>query len=329
MYGWTVPEALGRNAHDLLKTTFPESRESLRRALLEHGLWEGELIHVSKGGQPIVVTSKHVLQRDHSGIPVRILEINRDITSRKLMEQELKHSRAELEKIVERRTAALRNLSSRLMRVQDEERRRIARELHDSLGQYLTDVRIKLDLLSSHVPSSHTEILAGAQRSIEQSLSETRTLSYLLHPPLLDEAGLASAIQWYVEGFAQRSGIDAKVALPSDLGRLPETLELALFRILQESLTNVHRHSGSSRVQIELIRDRERLTLSVRDFGRGIPAESLDGFRRNGSHCGVGLAGMRERVNDLGGRLEIRSAGQGTVVLVSIPLQAGQSDLAA
>jgi PAS domain S-box-containing protein len=158
MYGWSVEEALGSNIHDLLKTTFPESREAARLALMNHGLWEGELIHVSRSGQPIVVTSKHVLQRDDHGVPVRILEINRDITSRKRMEQELKHNQVELEKIVEHRTAALRGLSTRLMRTQDEERRRIARELHDSLGQYLTDARIKLDLrvpmCSQRKPSS-------------------------------------------------------------------------------------------------------------------------------------------------------------------------------
>ena len=322
MYGWTVQEALGNNIHDLLKTTFPESHEAVRLSLMNQGLWEGELIHVSKSGQPIVVTSKHVLQREDNGNPIRILEINRDITGRKLMEQELKHSQSELEKIIERRTAALRSLSSRLMRIQDEERRRIARELHDSLGQYLIDARIKLDLLSSHVPPGQAELLTMARQSVERSLSETRTLSYLLHPPLLDEAGLVSAVRWYVEGFAERSGIEAKLELPSDLGRLPGTVETALFRILQESLTNVHRHSGSAQVHIQLAQDKQRTTLTVRDFGRGIPAETLEASLHTGLNCGVGLAGMRERVNDLGGHLEIQSNGQGTLVEVSIPLHA-------
>lgn len=329
MYGWTVEEAVGRNVHELLKTTFPESREALRAALLANGIWEGELIHVSKTGKPIVVTSKHVLQRDEQGEPVRILEINRDITTRKLMEQELKHSQAELEKIVGQRTAALRALSTRLMRVQDEERRRIARELHDSLGQYLTDAQIRLDMLSAHVPAAQSETLALARRSIERSIIETRTLSYLLHPPLLDEAGLVSAVRWYVEGFAQRSGIEADLKLPSDLGRLPEPVETAVFRILQESLTNVHRHSGSKRVQVELARNKNQMTLSVRDFGRGIPMESLEASQPNGANVGVGLAGMRERVNDLGGRLDIQSTGKGTLIMVSVPLPAEQDMSAA
>ena len=322
MYGWSVLEALGKNIHDLLHTTFPESRESVWHALLQHGVWEGELTHVTKNGKGIVVTSKHVLQKDENGIPVRILEINRDITQRKLMEEELKRNQLELEKIVDQRTGALRYLSSHLMRVQDEERRKIARELHDSLGQYLADVKMKLDLLASQVTSEQAEILTGAQQSVERSISETRTLSYLLHPPLLDETGLGSAVRWYVEGFAKRSGIEANLTLPNELERLPESVELALFRILQESLTNVHRHSGSSRVDIELARERQQLTLAVRDFGSGMPAETLHAFQRKGRNCGVGLAGMRERVNDLSGQFEIKSSTDGTVVSVSIPVPA-------
>ena len=221
---------------------------------------------------------------------------------------------------MEQRTSALRYLSSHLMRVQDEERRKIARELHDSLGQYLTATKMQLDTLACHVPAEHHEILVTAQECVERSLSETRTLSYLLHPPLLDESGLVSAIKWYVEGLAQRSGIEAQLDLPDDLGRLPESVELALFRILQESLTNVHRHSGSPRVQIELTREERRLSLVIRDFGSGIPAATLEAFQRNGGNCGVRLSGMRERVNDLGGHFEIRSNKDGTVVLVSISM---------
>ncbi len=329
MYGWTAEEAVGQNIHELLKTTFPESREAVRNALFNNGIWEGELVHLSKSGKPIVVTSKHVLQRGGDAEPLRILEINRDITRRKLEEQELKHIQAELEKIVEQRTAALRALSLRLIRVQDQERRRIARELHDSLGQYLTDAQIRLDMLSPHVPDAHQEMLAAARQSIAQSIVETRTLSYLLHPPLLDEAGLASAVRWYVEGFAERSGILAQLKLPSDLGRLPETVELAVFRILQESLTNVHRHSGTKSVQVELAKNKGQITLTVRDFGRGMPVESPEQSQASARSVGVGLAGMRERVNDLGGRLDIQSSAQGTLISVSIPLRAEEHGAAA
>lgn len=329
MYGWTVEEALRQNIHELLKTTFPESRDAVRNALFTNGIWEGELVHLSKSGKPIVVTSKHVLERDGGAEPIRILEINRDITGRKLMEQELKHSQVELEKIVGLRTAALRTLSSRLMRVQDQERRRIARELHDSLGQYLTDAQIRVDMLTAHVPDAQQETLAAARQSIARSIVETRTLSYLLHPPLLDEAGLASAVRWYVEGFAERSGILAQLKLPSDLGRLPETVETAVFRILQESLTNVHRHSGSKSVQVELAKNKGQMILTVRDFGRGIPAESLENSQPNTKSVGVGLAGMQERVNDLGGRLDIQSSTQGTLITVSVPLPAEEKGAAA
>ena len=181
---------------------------------------------------------------------------------------------------------------------------------------------MKLDLLACQLSGEPAEILSAAQQSVDRSLSETRTLSYLLHPPLLDEAGLSSAIRWYVEGFAKRSGIEANVTLPSELQRLPESVELALFRILQESLTNVHRHSGSSRVHIELTREKQRLMLKIKDFGTGLPPETLDAFRSKGTNCGVGLAGMRERVNDLGGHFEISSSKNGTVVFVSIPMAA-------
>jgi len=320
MYGWGVQEVLGKNVHELLNTTFPESRESVWHALLEYGVWDGELTHVAKNGRRIVVTSKHVLQKNEKGRPVRILEINRDITNRKSMEEELKRSQSELEKIVDQRTAALRHLSSQLMHIQDAERRRIARELHDSVGQYLTASKIELKSLGCHVAAEGQGILANLQEYLDRSLRETRTLSYLLHPPLLDEAGLVSAISWYVEGFAQRSGIKAEVDLPGDLGRLPEAIELALFRILQESLTNVHRHSNSSRVHIGLFRSKQQVTLAIRDFGFGMPAQTLDAFHRKGGNGGVGLAGMRERVNDLGGQFEIKSNQNGTLVSVSIPV---------
>ena len=322
MYGWRAEEVLGENVHDLLATTFSESRESVWHVLLAHGVWEGELTHRTKNGQEIVVTSKHVLQRDENGVPVRILEINRDITKRKLMEGELKRNQSELEELVDQRTVALRQLSTQLMHVQDTERRRIARELHDSVGQYLTATKMQLSSLASHVPADGQEILASLQEYVERSLSETRTLSYLLHPPLLDESGLVSAIKWYAEGFAQRSGIDAKLDLPSDLGRLPETIELALFRILQESLTNVHRHSRSSRVDIGLSREKKKVMLAVKDFGSGMSAETLERFQDKGTNSGVGLVGMRERVKDLGGCFEIKSNHNGTSIFASIPLSA-------
>jgi len=250
-----------------------------------------------------------------------------DITVRKEAEQALSESEArlrraneELESLVQQRTAALRHLSAKLMRLKDEEHRRIARNLHDSLGQYLASVKMNLALLSPYIPSDGTAVLTEAQDSLEQCIVETRTISYLLHPPLLDEAGFASAARWFAESFAKRSGIECRLDLPERLCRLPETIEVDLFRILQESLTNVHRHSGTSSVEIQLKVGDNQVLLTVRDFGRGMPADLIQGFGANGRSVGVGLTGMRERVNDLGGTFEVQSDTRGTAIVVAVPL---------
>jgi signal transduction histidine kinase len=215
----------------------------------------------------------------------------------------------------------LRLLSSRLLAAQDVERRRIARNLHDSLGQYLASVKMNLDLVSPCVSSGGAAFLSSAKDSLDECIAETRTISHLLHPPLLDEAGFGSAARWYVEGFAKRSGIDARLDLQEGIERLPKLTEVALFRILQESLTNVHRHSGSSSVEIQLKTTAGYATLTVRDFGRGMPAELLDGFDQHRDRLGVGLSGMRERVSDLGGQLDIRSDQHGTTIVATVPLR--------
>ncbi len=147
-------------------------------------------------------------------------------------------------------------------------------------------------------------------------------LSHLLHPPLLDETGLASATRWYVEGFAQRSGIEARLDLPEESFRLPALVELSLFRIVQESLTNVHRHSGSTTVEVKVTIGDGQAGLVVRDSGHGIPSEKLERFLQDGANSGVGLGGMRERVNDLGGTFDVQSNAQGTAIIVMVPLSA-------
>jgi signal transduction histidine kinase len=222
----------------------------------------------------------------------------------------------------------VRKLSGRLLKVQDDERRRIARELHDSLGQLLTSLKMNLDHLISHPPrvDVQEEILETCSQVAQQSLDETRTLSYLLHPPLLDEFGFASAAKWYIDGFARRSKIDVQLQIAKDFGRMPEEVELALFRVLQESLTNIHRHSGSSTAEIEVERAPGVVTLGVTDHGRGMSPEMLERFRRTRDGAGVGLAGMRERLDELGGKLEIRSEGQRTALTVTIPLPKEQAD---
>jgi signal transduction histidine kinase len=240
-----------------------------------------------------------------------------------------KLANAQLESEVERRTSSLRHLSAQLMRLQDEEHRRIARNLHDSLGQYLASVKMNLDLLGRSDTADKTQILSEAVQSVDQSIAETRTLSFLLHPPLLDEAGFISAARLYIEEFAKRSGIKVKVNFPDGADRLPELAEIALFRILQESLTNVHRHSGSSTVEVHLRVVEGQAVFTVRDFGRGMPAELIQNALTNGNCVGVGLSGMRERVNDLRGTFEIKSSGDGTAITVSIPLAAETSEQSA
>jgi signal transduction histidine kinase len=240
-------------------------------------------------------------------------------------ETQLRLANEKLESLVQRRTATLRHLSAKLMRLQDEEHRRIARNLHDSLGQYLASIKMNLDILSSSAAPNQAEPLSEALESVERSITETRTLSFLLHPPMLDEVGFASAARWYAGEFAKRSGIEVKVDLPDGIDRLPDLVEIALFRILQENLTNVHRHSGSSSVEIGLTVTENQVLLSVRDFGRGMPAGLRQGSDQNGNHVGVGLSGMRERVTDLGGSFAIESNSHGTAIIVALLLPAQPS----
>jgi signal transduction histidine kinase len=155
---------------------------------------------------------------------------------------------------------------------------------------------------------------------LERAISETRTLSHLLHPPLLDEAGFASAASWFVAGFSQRSGIPVSLDLPPDLQRLPDVIEIALFRVLQESLTNVHRHSRAKSAEISVDLDAEHVTIEIRDHGRGMPPHIIRQIEAETSKLGVGLAGMRERIHELGGRFVVSSNNSGTTVQVNIPL---------
>src|SRR2546423_4667786 len=206
-----------------------------------------------------------------------------DITERKQLEKELRQSHNNLERMVEQRTATLRELSSRLIRSQDDDRRRISRELHDGVGQYLAHVKMGLDALRrTYTAGKEAEILNDLGDAVEKCSSEIRTISHLLHPPLLEELGLSSAVNWYVEGFAQRSGVQVKLDIPDDLQRLPSGLEILLFRILQESLTNIHRHAHSSSVDIRLELREGEVVLQVKDYGRGFSAEVLEQFRSGG-----------------------------------------------
>lgn len=248
----------------------------------------------------------------------RQYEVRDHLKQRQAAEEALRRAHDALESLVEQRTAALRRLSAKLLRVQDEERRRIARELHDSLGQDLTAAKITLDMLAQE-GELNSGYVREAQKLLDRCIADTRTLSHLLHPPLLDEAGFVSAARWYVEGFGRRSGIKANLELPAHLNRLARPAETALFRILQEALTNVHRHSGSRAVDVRVSEDESKVVLSVKDYGMGVPREVLDRFWKTGN-VGVGLAGIRERLKELGGSLEIESNLDGTLLRATIPV---------
>ncbi len=226
-------------------------------------------------------------------------------------------SREQAERIARESEESLRRLTGRLLQLQDAERRKFSRELHDSLGQYLAGVKMNLDMFSTQ---PRDNLLAESIHLLDQAIAETRTISHLLHPPLLDEAGFSSAARWYLEGFAQRSGIEVEVKLPDHVDHLPKPVALGLFRVLQESLTNIHRHSGSSRAEVFLSLSAGQVSLKVRDYGKGISSESLKNFLTHGTGSGVGLAGMQERIRELGGHLSIQVCAPGTLISVALPL---------
>src|SRR5271170_5844035 len=210
---------------------------------------------------------------------------------------------------------------TRLMNAQDEERRRIARELHDSAGQTLTVLGLSLVQLVERVQAVAPELAKEGKEIegvVQQLHREIRTTSYLLHPPLLDECGLASALKCYVEGLAERSHVTITLDVAADVGRLPSDIELAIFRLVQECLTNIHRHSGSKTALIRVARDGESIRTEVQDNGNGISPERLSEIQARGS--GVGIRGIRERIRQFHGEIRIESKGTGTSVIVSIPI---------
>ena len=304
MYGWKQEEAIGQHASRMLRTQFPIPFSEVLKILKREGKWEGELVQTTRYGLQMTVHSRWIRKQGERGESIGWLEINSDMTRQKQAEE------------------TARRLSGRILQVQDEERRKMARDLHDSLGQYLVMLKFSIDAcLRDATSDSSRELLLQSKKTVDQCISETRTMSYLLHPPLLDESGLASAVRWYVEGFATRSGIVVDLKAPRTIRRFQNEIETALFRILQESLTNVHRHSQSKRVDITISHDRHTVSLMVRDYGCGIPLARIRAFRDLGTGMGVGLGGMRERVREVGGTLRIEPGeGCGTVISVEIPL---------
>ena len=340
---------LGRERSRLLGTLF-----SVAVAKDDLSAFHGHLRQCQQGGT--VTTELTLAVRDRNSVPVQLHSVPildligqttmyrtaiTDITERKQAEKMLRLARDQLEDRVRERTAelagavaelrkeisqrerteqTLRELSVRLLQTQDEERRRIARELHDSTGQKLAVLAMNLSLIGKSAETLDVQARKALTESLallDRSSRDIRTLSYLLHPPLLDERGLAAAVRWFADGFAQRSGVQVKLEAPPDLGRLPEGIEVALFRIVQEGLSNIHRHSGSSTATIRLMVDQNQVQLEMQDAGKGLPKPRSDGYV---APLGVGITGMRERVKQLGGQMEMESGSHGTTVFVTLPL---------
>ena len=242
--------------------------------------------------------------------------------------ERLRNAQGQLEDRVRERTGeldaanlSLRKLSARLLQSQDDERRRIARELHDSIGQTLAALSMNLSGVRADIDrlTKTKDTLTDSEGLVLEMSKEVRTISHLLHPPLLDEAGLSSALRWYVDGFAQRSKITVDLDCPDDFGRLPREVETAAFRVVQECLTNIHRHSESPAAKIRLRHFDNEVVVEVEDKGKGIPADKLDQMASVGIP-GVGITGMRERVRQLGGTLEISSSSTGTTIVARLPV---------
>jgi PAS domain S-box-containing protein len=302
LYGWTSEEVLGRPVLDILQTQFPKPISEIKAQTLREGSWEGELVHSQRNGNRIFVASRWALWTNNDGKPLGFLELNTNVTERKRAEE------------------SIRSLSARVLTMQDDERRRIARELHDSAGQTLVALALNIASLleenetlggkAEHVCRESLELIEGLTQ-------ELRTISYLLHPPLLDEAGLPAAIRWFAEGLSARTNIAVEVEIAPDFERMNPETETAIFRIIQEALTNVHRHSGSSSATVRLVQDAESIAVEVKDRGKGMPATET---QSRTARIGVGIQGMRERVRQLGGRFEIKSGQQGTTIVAILPV---------
>jgi signal transduction histidine kinase len=236
---------------------------------------------------------------------------------------ELLRARVKVFVELRRKTQQLEILNARMIALRDEERRRIARELHDSVGQLLAAISMNSVLVQaeSHKlsPEAATRVSENAALVAEAS-KQIRTISYLLHPPLLDEVGLASALRWYVEGFSERSKIEAKLDIPQRFAGLSKEMELSIFRVVQECLTNIHRHAGSSTAGIRVVQDDACLRIEIEDTGKGMPLEKVSAFEAS-AYTGVGLRGMRERLRQLGGTLRVQSNSPGTRVTAVLPVR--------
>ena len=236
--------------------------------------------------------------------------------------KQLALANSQLESEILRRMTELQSLTQRLLKIQDEEKRKLARDLHDSTGQTLVALKISVSFLEEHCRGDETAMgyVSDVAKLADEAVAEIRTMSYLLHPPLMDELGFACAAEWYAEGFAKRSGVSVSIDIVPPRERMPMNVEIALFRVLQESLTNANRHSGASEISVQFRQLPEKIILEIRDHGCGIPADRFQLLTASSADSGVGLAGMRERLLELNGLLEIESSPSGTNVRATVPL---------
>ena len=343
LWGLKLEEAVGKNFFDL---KYPDELAARLQQQIQTvfetkaGLTdETEYTSQTGAGGYYEYIFRPVLDRE--GNVELVAGSTRDITYRKRVEADLRQSQEGLRvlaesldnKVQERtkelqmrtdsvleQSELLRQLSMRLMKTQDEERRRIAREMHDSAGQTIAALSISLGQISSRlsgVDPALQELASQAQAMLKEVEVEIRTTSYLLHPPLLDELGLRAALGWYVEGLRERAGIEVRLSM-AEFERLPEDMELTIFRVIQECLTNIHRHSGSKSADISLVSDDAKVVIEVRDFGAGISEQNLARIRNRG--VGVGLRGMFERVRPFSGDVNIDSEeGKGTTITITVP----------
>jgi PAS domain S-box-containing protein len=344
LFGYTAKEAVGQH----ISMIIPQDRRDEETTILAK-LRKGEriehfdTIRMRKDGTKLEISLTISPVRDAEGKIIGASKIARDVTGRKRMERELHESEQRFRTLADaldtqvqfrtqelrrrnseilQQSDQLRDLSGRLMSLQDEERRRIARELHDSAGQNLAALSISIARIKEEAKGDPAQLSARIKeaRDLVQHLSdEIRTTSYLLHPPMLDEMGLSYAIGWYIDGLKERSGLSVEVNITDDLGRLAPEIELAIFRLVQECLTNIHRHSESKTAVIRIARDSDKIYAEVQDHGKGIPPERLAGIQSQG--VGVGIRGMRERVRQSHGDLTIDSNALGTKVTAVFPAE--------
>jgi len=351
MFGYSPAEAVGQHITLIIpRNRLDEEVKILQKLKRGERVEHFETMRIRKDGQQLDVSLTISPLKNAKGLIVGASKVARDITERKQSERALLKSEERLHRLTEdlesqvsvrtleleqrnaevfKQTEQLRELSNRLLKTQDEERRRIARELHDGVGQLLAALSMNFSVLVNE----KSKLSPDASRSLDENISlieeaskEIRTMSHLLHPPLLDEVGLESALRWYVDGYAERSKIDVQMNLaPGFSDGLPRDVALALFRVVQECLTNVHRHSGSQTASVGIDRSRDGIILQVKDDGKGI-SEDIKSKISSGEGAGVGLRGIRERLREFDGRLEIHSDETGTWIVANLPFSDANSN---